>query len=838
MKKYLTIIIAIFILFTSFGTLQFESQGAEIQEDKKRNISECTFIELLGNYENIGMLPPQKYTGNEIIPTLTIKDGNYTLEENVDYYVSPSYNGDNINANPTPYNSFMHDYGDNCPQIIVYGRGKYNGVKQIVFAILSEDQKETPDHLIYSSKQVLEGFYGISIEGYVGTEKEVTIPNSLDGKPVEVINDKAFAYHPTLEKITIPNNVVQIMENVFYNCTNLQEVKLTKGLRGIATSAFSHCTSLRELFLPETMELMGNDVFCSCLSLEAIYSESEIIYSVDGVLYCKDIGKNDLYFYPPAKRSETFRIQNGTERIYFNAFRDAGSISNIIIPSSVEIMYSGKNGSLYGMTNPVNIVYKHTTPCTLTGGILGPDIFYDLPAGSTITVRNEDMKAAAESAISEQCQGNVTVQIANTPAESLTLSENTLTLPKRAQTQLHWTQTPLDTTENVTWKSSYESVAKAEPVRGMVTAQGYGKCKITGTDESGHSATADVLVYDDCTRHLFLFDCNRPGNTFKPDNEHTRCVLPELVNGKEEATLTLDRYSYITAVAFADGYAGAMPIRFENSASDVIRISDKSESTYLTAIPNHLGQFTSEIYDEEKNKYTTLFLEPLKSGTSTLTAIFDDNGKEIRESITIYVKNKPTDTTKPEPEPEPQKQVQELKYKKSFQKPYGSKPFSLDVKRIKGNGGLSYSSSNEKVATVSAKGKVTIKATGRTIISVTAKETEKYRKKTVKITVDIIPKKQTVTLKPAKGRKLTIKWKKDSKATGYQIQYSTNRKFKKNTSKINVKGNKKVFIKTPKLRKGKIYYIRTRSYKSIKEKGKEKKLYGSWSSTKKSKKIK
>lgn len=832
MNKFLSIILATFVLFIGFGTLNLQAQ------EEQKDISGCTFENSLGAYESIVLLPSQRYTGSEIKPNVVIKDGDYTLIEGTDYIISPHNASDNINVNTNPWCFFSSDGNDTFPGIVVYGRGKYKGLKQMVFAILSEDQKETPEHLIYSSRQVLDGFYGISIEGYVGTREEVTIPDNLDGKPVEIINKNAFSENPMLKIVNISNNTVQLMQNAFSGCRNLQQIKLSSKLRGIATCAFTDCVSLKEISLPETMELIGNDVFGGCTSMETIYSKSEIIYSVDGVLYCRDSKRNDLYFYPPAKRAETLRIQNGTKRIYSDAFLDAKNISNIIVPSSIETIFGGIYGSFYGLTSPVNIVYKHTIPCTLTDGILGPDTFYDLPAGSTITVRNEDMKTAAESAISEQCQGNVTVQIANTPAGSLTLSENTLTLPKRAQTQLHWTQTPLDTTENVTWKSSDESVAKADPVRGMVTAQGYGKCKITGTDESEHSATADVLVYDDCTRHLFLFDYNRPGNTFKPDDEHTRCVLPELVNGKEEATLTLDKYSYITAVAFADGYAGAMPIRFENSASDVIRISDKSESTYLTAIPNHLGQFTSEIYDEEKNKYTTLFLEPLKPGTSTLTAIFDDNGKEIRESITIYVKNKPTDTTKPEPEPDPQKQVQELEYKKSFQKPYGSKPFSLGVKRIKGNGGLNYSSSNEKVATVSAKGKVTIKATGRTIISVTAKETEKYRKKTVKITVDIIPKKQTVALKPAKGRKLTIKWKKDSKATGYQIQYSTNRKFKKNTGKINVKGNKKVSIKSPKLRKGKIYYVRTRSYKSIKEKGKEKKLYGSWSSTKKSKKIK
>ena len=88
--------------------------------------------------------------------------------------------------------------------------------------------------------------------------------------------------------------------------------------------------------------------------------------------------------------------------------------------------------------------------------------------------------------------------------------------------------------------------------------------------------------------------------------------------------------------------------------------------------------------------------------------------------------------------------------------------------------------------------------------------------------------------KLSKGRKsFKITWKKVSGVSGYQVQYSTSKKFTKKTTKtITCKGNKK-FTKTIKKLKGKKkYYVRVRTYKTVKVNGKTVKLYSSWSSAK------
>ena len=71
---------------------------------------------------------------------------------------------------------------------------------------------------------------------------------------------------------------------------------------------------------------------------------------------------------------------------------------------------------------------------------------------------------------------------------------------------------------------------------------------------------------------------------------------------------------------------------------------------------------------------------------------------------------------------------------------------------------------------------------------------------------------------------ITIKWKKKSNITGYQIQYSTNSKFKKGNKSIKIKNAKTISKKITKLKAAKKYYVRIRTYKG--------KKYSKWSKVK------
>ena len=86
----------------------------------------------------------------------------------------------------------------------------------------------------------------------------------------------------------------------------------------------------------------------------------------------------------------------------------------------------------------------------------------------------------------------------------------------------------------------------------------------------------------------------------------------------------------------------------------------------------------------------------------------------------------------------------------------------------------------------------------------------------------------TITSIKAQNKAFTVKWKKKSSITGYQIQYSTNSKFKKNNKKIKIKNAKTVSKKITKLKASKKYYVRIRTYKIVNKKT----YYSSWSKKK------
>ena len=130
---------------------------------------------------------------------------------------------------------------------------------------------------------------------------------------------------------------------------------------------------------------------------------------------------------------------------------------------------------------------------------------------------------------------------------------------------------------------------------------------------------------------------------------------------------------------------------------------------------------------------------------------------------------------------------------------------------------LSYASSNKKVATVDAKGNVKLKGIGTTKITVKAAATSQYKAASKTITVKVNPAqgKLAKVTSPKKAR-LLVSWKKDSNVTGYKIQYSTDKKFKKGVyTKVVSKAKTTKATLSKKLRSGKKYYVRVAGYKKV-----------------------
>lgn len=97
---------------------------------------------------------------------------------------------------------------------------------------------------------------------------------------------------------------------------------------------------------------------------------------------------------------------------------------------------------------------------------------------------------------------------------------------------------------------------------------------------------------------------------------------------------------------------------------------------------------------------------------------------------------------------------------------------------------------------------------------------------TVKKTFKIVPKATTISKVAAAKKGFKVTWKKQkTQATGYEIQYSTDKNFKKAVKTVIISKNKTTSKSITKLAAKKKYYVRIRTYKLV---GKTK-YYSSWS---------
>lgn len=101
-------------------------------------------------------------------------------------------------------------------------------------------------------------------------------------------------------------------------------------------------------------------------------------------------------------------------------------------------------------------------------------------------------------------------------------------------------------------------------------------------------------------------------------------------------------------------------------------------------------------------------------------------------------------------------------------------------------------------------------------------------------TFTILPKPTDITKLTPKKKSFTVNWKKQAvQTTGYELAYSTDRRFsRKNTQIIPIDKNKLTKKTVSKLKSGARYHVRIRTYKTIKTNGRTSRLYSGWSKVK------
>lgn len=178
--------------------------------------------------------------------------------------------------------------------------------------------KETGKNLYVTNETVAADFTYedcgsyIKITGYNGNESVVTIPETINGKPVTVLG-----------------------EDSFYQKTEMTEIHLPSGIETIEKGAFYRCYALMSITIPETVTQIGTDTFFRCSSLQniTVYTENSNYCDIDGVLFNKD--KTELIAYPEGKAEMQYTLPNSVTKIDDSAFGYKTNLKIIGIPSSV-----------------------------------------------------------------------------------------------------------------------------------------------------------------------------------------------------------------------------------------------------------------------------------------------------------------------------------------------------------------------------------------------------------------------------------------------------------------------------------------------------------------------
>lgn len=123
-----------------------------------------------------------------------------------------------------------------------------------------------------------------------------------------------------------------------------------------------------------------------------------------------------------------------------------------------------------------------------------------------------------------------------------------------------------------------------------------------------------------------------------------------------------------------------------------------------------------------------------------------------------------------------------------------------------------------------------MKNVGKYTVKVTFKENYSGSKS---LTYSINPKGTSVSKVTAAKKGFKVIWKKQkTQTTGYQVQYSTDKNFKKNNETVTISKNSTTSKSVGKLKAKKKYYVRVRTYKTVKFGSKSVKLYSGWSKAK------
>ena len=185
----------------------------------------------------------------------------------------------------------------------------------------------------------------VTITNYGGSEKDVVVPEELDGKMVSAIGYAAFAECRSLESLVVPETVTRLQDYAFSQCTSLTRAQLPESIVSLGRGVFKNCILLEEVNIPTSLTTVAMEMFAGCTSLTEIEIPQTIRSLGDSAFSgCSGLSEIVLPDNVTSLGSAAFRSCVNLERINLsprlttignNAFAECYELASIEFPQTL-----------------------------------------------------------------------------------------------------------------------------------------------------------------------------------------------------------------------------------------------------------------------------------------------------------------------------------------------------------------------------------------------------------------------------------------------------------------------------------------------------------------------
>ncbi|MBE6193878.1 MAG: leucine-rich repeat domain-containing protein [Rikenellaceae bacterium] len=147
---------------------------------------------------------------------------------------------------------------------------------------------------------------------------------TVDSKVVETDHQRETSpfYGTHFTTIHIGNQISQIGDYAFANCTRATNISLPNSITSIGWSAFADCWSLKSIAIPENVRNIESWTFSNCSSLESVTIPNNI----------KRIGDNT---FEGCSSLANVTIPNSIETIGWRAFKNCSKLTTVVLGNNI-----------------------------------------------------------------------------------------------------------------------------------------------------------------------------------------------------------------------------------------------------------------------------------------------------------------------------------------------------------------------------------------------------------------------------------------------------------------------------------------------------------------------